>query len=101
MSASRKQIMAAIGEARLALQRAPAADPIVETAPETAKKPEAPCVSCANAARCESQMLACEQLRLYAIYHKRHTAERWKLAPRFPSKQIAERIRAAFESSSF
>ena len=99
MSASRQKIMDAISEARQALQRAPpAVAPIVEAAPETAKKPgadPAPCVGCANAARCESQLLACERLRLFAAYGKTHTAERWSLAPRFPSKEIAERIRAA------
>ena len=100
MSASRQKIMDAISEARQALQRAPpAVAPIVEAAPETAKKPGPIGAMRWMRERCAVRESApgvrAVRGSIRRVREERTRRNAGATAPRFPSKEIAERIRAA------
>jgi hypothetical protein len=55
--------------------------------------PASPCDGCRNFERCKSERICCEAFVLFdTLKDGQHTAERWRLAPRFPSRAILERL---------
>jgi hypothetical protein len=60
-------------------------------APEPANE-LGPCKGCRHQARCTAEIIACDAFILFARLGDQCGSERWKFAPRFPSRAIMERL---------
>jgi hypothetical protein len=54
-----------------------------------------PCPGCRHFERCTHELIVCDAFLIFARLGSDYSAERWRLAPRFPSAAIFERMLTA------
>jgi hypothetical protein len=53
---------------------------------------DGPCPGCRHFERCTHELIVCDAFLIFARLGSDYSAERWRIAPRFPSAAIFERM---------